>query len=118
MTWIEVAVRNAGLRKAIAALTWAYSWATVREALGYNPTVDEVADWWKQSRRTAFRDQSAFREAFPTLATPARIYERPESRAKLAKAAEASDNLRQALHSRGTIREAAILDVGMTAASI
>jgi hypothetical protein len=51
------------------------SWSAVREADGVVPTTDRVAEWWKESRRTAFREQDAFRKAFPTLQTPETIYE-------------------------------------------
>lgn len=73
-TWIEVAVANGGFRKAIKALSWAHSWIYVEVALGREPSVDEVAEWWNESRRTAFREQAAFRECFPTLANPAPLY--------------------------------------------
>lgn len=74
-TWIEVAVANGGFRQSFRALAWAQSWIYVEVALGREPTVDEVAEWWGQSRRTAFREQAAFRECFPTLDNPAPLYE-------------------------------------------
>lgn len=89
VTWLEVAVRNAGMRKAMTAVSWAHTWAIAREALGHDPTVEEVADWWKMPRRSAFREQAIFREAFPTLETPAKIYESAESREAPAAAAAA-----------------------------
>ena len=85
VTWLELAVRNAGIRAAMTAITWAYEWATTREALGHEPTVEEVADWWSMARRTAFREQAAFRRAFPTLETPAPIYASEEARAVMAR---------------------------------
>jgi hypothetical protein len=79
-TWLDVAVTNAGLRRGIRALDWAYSWAVVRAAQdGREPTVEEVAEWWGQPRRTAFRDQADFRAAFPNLDSPAAIYASPEA---------------------------------------
>lgn len=86
-TWIEIAVRNGGFRKAIKALTWANSWIHVQFALGRDPSVDEVAEWWNESRRTAFREQAAFRECFPDLETPAAIFDNAKSRAKIEEAA-------------------------------
>jgi len=83
-TWLEVAIAGAGLRTAIKATTWAYEWAVTREALGHEPSVEEVADWWKQSHRTAYRDQAEFRKAFPMLDTPAKIYESEEARESVA----------------------------------
>jgi hypothetical protein len=64
-------------------MMWAQSWATVREAVGHDPTAEEVAEWWGQAVRSVYREQAAFRACFPTLDTPAPIYEDPELRAKL-----------------------------------
>lgn len=89
VTWIEVAIHFAGLRNAVKAISWAYCWAVTREALGHEPTPDEVAEWWLMSRRTAFRDQKAFREAFPMLETPAPIYDSDEAREVISKHAAA-----------------------------
>ena len=85
ITWMEIAVRNGGMRAAITAVSWSYCWAVTREALGHEPTVEEVADWWNMARRSAFREQAAFRKAFPTLENPAAIYSTPESRESVAK---------------------------------
>ena len=82
-SWMEVAVRHAGLRKGSTGMVWAFEWAVVREATGHEPTVEEVAEQWGLNRRTAFREQAAFREAFPMLETPAQIYADPEVRAVL-----------------------------------
>lgn len=78
-TWIETAVRNAGIRKAMTGLTWAYCWAIARQSIGHSPSVEEVADWWTDPYRTAYRNQAAFRAAFPDLDTPAIIFESPEA---------------------------------------
>ena len=63
-----------------AAMMWVMSWSAVREADGEPPSVDRVAEWWRESRRTAFREQDAFRKAFPTLLTPEKIDEQPAVR--------------------------------------
>jgi hypothetical protein len=104
-TWLEVAIRNAGLRKAITATNWAYCWAVTREALGHEPTVEEVADWWKMSRRTAFREQATFRAAFPDLESPAKIYETAEAREALARHAAAADKIDGWIKARRERRE-------------
>ena len=71
------------------APAWAYCWAATRDTLiGHDPSVDEDAEWWKESRRTAFREQAVFREAFPMLDSPAAIYDDPDIRASLARHAE------------------------------
>lgn len=85
MTWMELAVRTGGMRAAVTAISWAYCWAVTREALGHEPTVEEVADWWNMSRRSAFREQAQFRKAFPAFDNPAPIYESAESRAAVAR---------------------------------
>jgi hypothetical protein len=73
-TWAEVGIRNAGFRKTVNALKFALSWGLATAELGREPTtVDEFAQVMKLSRRTAFRDQEHFREAFPSETTPARI---------------------------------------------
>jgi methionine synthase II (cobalamin-independent) len=91
VTWIELAVRNVGILKAYTAMSWAYTWATAREALKHDPSVEEVAAWWGQSVRTSYREQAAFRAAFPTLETPAAIFADPAVRSKVAKVVKASD---------------------------
>jgi hypothetical protein len=55
------------------ALVWAVSWGIVRESLGRDPMADEVAEWWGESRSTGFREQAAFRKAFPMLKNPGPI---------------------------------------------
>ena len=81
------------MRAAVTAMSWAYCWAVTREAIGHEPSVEEVADWWNMARRSAFREQAAFRKAFPTLETPAAIYATPESRATAARHAATGDKL-------------------------
>lgn len=95
-TWLEVAVANAGLRTGVRGMTWAYQWAVARESLGHEPSVEEVAEWWALTRRTAFRDQAAFREAFPMLETPARIYESEAVRDALKRQADFGDKIEEA----------------------
>jgi hypothetical protein len=114
-TWIEVGVRNAGIRKTMTALTWAHLWAVVREATGHDPTVEEVAAWWREPERTAYREQAAFRAAFPKLDTPAVIYEDPEVRAKIARAIKAVDAHRDA-RARRKVPDVDILAIGMATA--
>jgi hypothetical protein len=104
-TWIELGVRNAGMRTAIRAANWAYCWAVVRESLGREPTVEEVAEWWNASRRSAFRDQAAFREAYPTLDSPAAIYDAPDARARIARHAARADRVDKWIEERKARRE-------------
>jgi hypothetical protein len=97
VTWIEVAVRNVGIRKAYSAMSWAYNWAATRESLKHEPSVEEVAKWSRQSVRTSYREQAAFREAFPTLDTPAQIFEDPVVRSRVASVTKASDAVERAI---------------------
>jgi hypothetical protein len=104
-TWIELGVQNAGMRKTLKAINWAYCWAVVRESLNRDPTVEEVADWWNSSRRSAFRDQAAFREAFPNLDSPAPIYDSADARARIAKHAAVADRIDKWVDERKARRE-------------
>jgi hypothetical protein len=104
-TWIELGVQNAGMRTTFRAINWAYSWAVVREVPGREPSVEEVAEWWNESRRSAFRDQAAFREAYPTLQSPAAIYDEPEARARIARHAARADRVDKWIEERVARRE-------------
>lgn len=113
MTWIEMALRNAGFLKAQTALVWAIMWAVVRESQGSDPTVEQVAAWWRENERTAYREQAAFRKAFPQLESPAPIYDRPELRARLAELAKAGDDMEAGRRVRNRIPESLILEMGL-----
>ena len=112
-TWLEVAVHHGGFRKGAKALLWANSWIFVREALGRDPSVDEVAEWWNESRRTAFREQAAFRECFPMLDTPEALYADPERRAKIAEAAQALNELDAVIRNKRRPNDSDLLETGL-----
>lgn len=118
MTWIEVALRNSGFRNAQTAMLWAILWAVTRESIGTDPTAEDVARWWKENERTAYREQAAFRKAFPTLENPAPIFTAPEIRAKMAKLAKQGDEMEAAKKTRRRIPESAILEIGLGMASL
>jgi len=118
MSWMELAVRNAGMRRGITALSWALCWALVRESLGRDPSVEEVADWWRESHRTAYREQAAFRQAFPTLDTPARILESNDARAKLQSAAANFDKADEKRNQRRSVPEIEVLQLGLMSATL
>jgi hypothetical protein len=112
-------VKNAGFRKANTALLWATCWAIVRETTGQDPTVEEVADWWKTPYRTAYREQAAFRAAFPALDTPAALFQNDENRAKIAQAAaRGMAGSGDTKKSRKSLSDLNVLQVGMTPATI
>jgi len=94
-TWLEVGIQNGGMRAAVTAMSYAYTWAVTREALGHDPSAEEVAKWWGASERTTYRDQAAFRKAFPMLEDPGRIYASEEAREALAKHAALGDRIDQ-----------------------
>lgn len=118
LTWLEVAIKNAGLRKAITGMSWAYVWGVTREALGHDPSVDEVAEWWRHSRRTAFRDQSAFKAAFPMLESPAPIVDQPESLESCRKMARSMRQLIDSNKVRPKAPDLTVMQMGMRQAAI
>lgn len=117
-TWLEVAVARTGLRNGVRALSWAYTWAVVRESAGHDPTVEEVAEWWAASLRTTYREQAAFRQAFPELADPAKLYENEASRTALAKMADFGDKMDNWKADRKASRELSIIQIGQGIASL
>jgi hypothetical protein len=102
--------------KAQTALVWAWSWAVTRESVGRDPTVEEVAEWWKESQRTAYREKAAFTKAFPMLESPAKIFDHPVARQKLADLAKLGDDMAANKRAR-RVPEAAIIDVGLLRAT-
>jgi hypothetical protein len=116
-TWLEVAIANGGLRSGPKAVTWALRWGVARERLGTEPTVDQVADLWRSSRRNAFRDQTHWRKAFPNHDTPAVVFDDPAARRKAKELAKLMDDFDANLR-KGSIRiDRAVLDVGMLPAN-
>lgn len=69
----QIAIGKKGVIKGSRVLAFILCWGIAEEALGHPPTVEEYADWWKESRSTAFREQARFRECFPQETTPQRI---------------------------------------------
>lgn len=114
LTWMEVAVRNGGFRDGIKALDWAHSWIHVQVALGRDPSVDEVAEWWNISRRSAFRAQAAFRTCFPEAESPAIIYaNNPSALDSVRRTVKALEKLDAAKRSRQAARDTDILNTGL-----
>lgn len=67
---MEVAVAKGGVRKGLRVATFVAQWTIAQAQLGHEPTVEEAADWWRESRTSWFRRQAEFREIFG-LPTPA-----------------------------------------------
>jgi hypothetical protein len=83
VTWAEVGFRNAGFRTTSHALKFAMGWGLATAELGREPaSVEEYAEVMSESRATAFRDQQAFRKAFPGEVNPARMNETSGAQAK------------------------------------
>lgn len=95
------------------ALSWAHSWIHVQVAFGRDPSVDEVAEWRNESRRTAFREQAAFRECFPTLDSPAVIYTDPKQMAVVRKTVDMLKDLDVAKRSKQAAKDTDLLDAGL-----
>ena len=76
-TWSEIGVDNAGIRDTIRALEFAMDWGMAGAVLGHEPeSIAEFAEVAEVSRATAFRNQQAFRKAFPMLSGPTDLNER------------------------------------------
>lgn len=71
MTIAEHVVRQVGFWNGQKVMAFIMAWENARTALGQSSmTLDEYRDWWRTSRRTAFREQALFRTAFPDFDTP------------------------------------------------
>ncbi len=70
-TWGELGVANGGLRATSRALKFAMGWGLATAELGRPPkSLDEYAEVMEESRASAYRDQQAFRKAFPDEESP------------------------------------------------
>lgn len=69
----QIVMGRMGVLQGGRVMTFILCWAIAEEAIGHVPTVEEYADWWKESRATAYREQARFRQCFPEESTPQRI---------------------------------------------
>jgi hypothetical protein len=69
-TVAEVCTARAGVLKGARVQAFICSWTIASQAMGKPITLDEYAEWWRESRATSFRHQARFREVFPHLETP------------------------------------------------
>lgn len=109
---MEVAVRNAGIIKGSTAITWIWCWGVAKAALGHTPTVEEVAEWWNASARSCYRDQSAFRRAFPGYEDPEKLTEIPAVKAVIEETAVKMTALGEKLASRRRPTDMAATRIG------
>lgn len=69
-TIMEVCLARGGMLKGSRVCAFIGQWAIASEALGKPITLEEYADWWRESRSTSYRHQARFREVFPGMDTP------------------------------------------------
>ena len=117
-TWLEVAVMRVGLLDGSRALSWAYTWAIVREVLGHDPSAEEVAKWWASSERTTYREKAAFHKAFPELDSPAPLYNNAEAREVIARHAEFGRKVDKWGDERKAKREISMITLGLGTARL
>lgn len=117
-TWIEVAVSNAGVVKGATAITWAWCWGITREVLKHDPSVEEVAEWWNTSIRTAYRNHAAFKKAFPMLDSPAPYVDNPVILPVIKKASRRMSDFENNIKSRKRPTDTAVMKIGFAPFSV
>lgn len=73
VTLFEASRQRVGLRKTSQALSFMVQWGMVRNDLQREPTIEEYAEWWHLSERTAWREKALFVAAFPGEKSPSRL---------------------------------------------
>lgn len=71
-TVLEYAVAKGGIRKGLRVGTCIAQWTIAQSQLGHEPTIREVAAWWREPERTWYRRLDEFRAIFDAE-TPAAI---------------------------------------------
>ncbi len=61
---LEFAVGKAGPMKGGRVCAFVTQWTIASQAIGREITIEEYADWWNESERTAYRHQAEFRRIF------------------------------------------------------
>jgi hypothetical protein len=74
-------IHHLGMLKGARLASFIASWAIASQSLGREITLEEYAEWWKESMATAYRHQRAFRQVFPHLSTPQPIANAAQQRA-------------------------------------
>lgn len=103
-----MAWRNAGLFKAMQALTHLIVWEVYVADLGEPPSMTAFAKWWGTSRSQAYRDQQSFRRAFPGYDTPTELVDAllPEDQKRIREAVgDAAQLLRAGAPSKDVVQE-------------
>jgi hypothetical protein len=64
MTIAEYAVRKRGVMKGSRVVAFVCQWTMASQALGRPITLEDYREWWRESERTVYRHQAAFRDVF------------------------------------------------------
>jgi hypothetical protein len=73
---LEECIRRQGFRRGAMVAEFITEWEVWLRSAGQDGGVEEFAQWWKDSPRTAYRRLANFRAAFPELgkqATPSAL---------------------------------------------
>jgi hypothetical protein len=70
MTWARLMAQRVGVRRAARVIAFVSTYYATQQELGHPPTMEEYADDWGMSHRTAYRDLELFREAQPFFEEP------------------------------------------------
>ncbi len=79
---MEICAARKGVLKGARVCTFIACWCIASQALGRAITLEEYAEWWKESERTVYRHQAEFREVFPHLSTPQAIADHAMARSE------------------------------------
>jgi hypothetical protein len=79
--------------------------------------MEEIAEWWHESRSSVFRDQAVFRKAFPTLKTPEPIFATEESQAYIKEVVRRFKDFEDLTAASSHELDQIALDLGMMPAS-
>jgi hypothetical protein len=80
-TVADACIAKLGILRGSRCAAFITSWAIASQSLGRPITLEEYAEWWKESMATAYRHQRAFRIVFPHLSTPQPIADAAQQRA-------------------------------------
>jgi len=98
-TVLEYAIAKGGIRKGMRCATFIAQWTIAQQALGYEPTAEQAAKWWKESVSTWYRRREDFQQIFDKLETPA-----PIAAAAISKSEAQLDHVSDALASLTGVR--------------
>lgn len=83
---MELCIARGGVLKGARVMAFIAQWTMASQSVGHPITLDEYAEWWRETRTTAYRHQREFRELFPGMKTP-----QPIANAAIARAHEWRD---------------------------